>query len=164
MTQIVHVAIRLAAVLVLCAGAGCGVIAEAPRSGGAAAETEVVIETDAGEARFTVELARSAEEKRVGLMHRKSLPAEAGMLFDFGPEPRVASMWMRNTFIPLDMAFIDAAGVIVTIAEETTPLSLESISSGAPVVAVLEVNGGAFAARGVAVGDRVRHPWFAGAP
>jgi len=81
------------------------------------------------------------------------------MLFDFERDQPV-SMWMKNTLIPLDMAFIAKDGVIKRIAENTTPRSLESIPSGEPVVAVLEVNGGTFARLGVRSGDTVRHPMF----
>ena len=121
----------------------------------------VVIETDSGAHRFTVELADDPEERRVGLMHRTELAADAGMLFDFGDEPRPLSMWMKNTLIPLDMAFIDEQGVIRRIAANTVPRSLDSIPSGAAVIGVLEVNGGTFARLEIREGDRVRHPMFA---
>ena len=91
--------------------------------------------------------------------NRTELAENAGMLFDF-EETQPVSMWMKNTLIPLDIAFIDKDGVIRRIAAETTPRSLESISSGAPVIAVLEVNGGVFERLGVEEGDRVRHPMF----
>ena len=127
---------------------------------GAASENVVIIEAGGVEHRFTVELADEPEERRVGLMHRTELAADAGMLFDFGDEPQPLSMWMKNTLIPLDMAFIDEEGVIRRIAADTVPRSLESIPSGAPVIAVLEVNGGTYARLGVKEGDRVRHPMF----
>lgn len=119
----------------------------------------LVIVTGEGEHRFRVEFADDDEERRTGLMYRTEMPRDAGMLFDFG-EPQPVSMWMKNTLIPLDMAFIDADGVIRRIAPMTTPRSLESIRSGVPVVAVLEVNGGVFEALGVEAGDRVRHRMF----
>ncbi len=120
----------------------------------------LTIVTATGEHRFEVEIADDDEERRIGLMYRTSLPENAGMLFDFGPETAIRSMWMKNTLIPLDMAFIDQNGRIVRIAAETTPRSLASISSGAPVLAVLEVNGGRFEALGVKEGDLVRHRLF----
>lgn len=142
------------------ASLSAGACAQSDQSArGGARDDLVIIETDEGSLRFTVELADSDEERRVGLMFREQLAADAGMLFDFG-DPQPVSMWMKNTLIPLDMAFIDEDGVIRRIAAETTPRSLASISSGAPVVAVLEVNGGAFAALGVEEGDVVRHPMF----
>lgn len=119
----------------------------------------LVIVTDEGEHRFQVEFADDDDERRTGLMYRTEMARDAGMLFDFG-EPQPVSMWMKNTLIPLDMAFIDEDGVIRRIAPMTTPRSLESIRSGALVVAVLEVNGGVFEELGVEAGDRVRHPMF----
>jgi len=133
----------------------------APRAEGAAAKTEkLTISTDRGDAHFQVEVADSDEERRIGLMYRTSLPENGGMLFDFSDEDRVQSMWMKNTLIPLDMAFIAKDGRIVRIEAMTTPRSLASISSGAPVAAVLEVAGGRFEALGVKAGDIVHHPLF----
>lgn len=109
---------------------------------------------------FTVEVVRTDEERAQGLMFRTSLADNAGMLFDFGPEPRPVSMWMKNTLIPLDMAFIAEGGRIARIAAMTTPQSLTSIPSGEDVIAVLEVRGGRFAELGVKSGDVVRHPMF----
>lgn len=126
-------------------------------------ENVAVIVADSGKHRFNVEIADEAEEVSLGLMHRTELAENAGMLFYFKDfeEPQPISMWMKNTLIPLDMAFIDADGVIVRIAANTTPRSLEPIPSGEPVMAVLEVNGGTFARLGIERGDRVRHPVFA---
>jgi len=126
---------------------------------GAAANDIAVISSASGEHRFRVELADDNEERRVGLMYREELAAGTGMLFDFG-DPQPISMWMKNTLIPLDMAFIDEHGVILRIAANTTPRSLESIASGSPATAVLEVNGGAFERLGVKPGDKVKHPIF----
>ncbi len=126
---------------------------------GGAADDTVVISSATGEHQFQVELADDNEERRVGLMYRAELATGTGMLFDFG-DPQPISMWMKNTLIPLDMAFIDGKGVIRRIAANTTPRSLESIASGAHVTAVLEVNGGAFERLGVKAGDTVKHPIF----
>ena len=114
----------------------------------------LTIRTKSGERRFTVEIARSAAEQRQGLMYRRRLAADAGMLF-VHPVARDAEMWMRNTYIPLDMLFIAAGGRISRIVERTVPLSTETISSGGPVIAVLELNGGTVARLGISVGDRV---------
>ena len=84
-----------------------------------------------------------------------------GMLFDF-KAPRVIVMWMKDTLIPLDMLFIAADGTIVTIAENTRPLSLAAISSRVPVLGVLEVNAGTVRRLGLRAGDRVVHPIFGG--
>lgn len=98
--------------------------------------------------RFDVEVARTAEEQEKGLMFRTSLPANGGMLFPFA-KPRIASFWMRNTLIPLDMIFIRADGSIDRIAENTIPESLEPVASGGEVAAVLELAGGTAARLGL---------------
>ena len=123
---------------------------------------ELTIETaDGARHRFEVELALSREQQARGLMYRRSLAENAGMLFVYGKEWPV-SMWMKNTLIPLDMLFIRRDGRIVRIAERTVPRSLETISSGQLVAAVLEVNGGTAARLGIQLGDRVLHPAFDG--
>lgn len=108
---------------------------------------------------FDVEMAVTPDQRSKGLMFRKELPEGRGMLFDFAEET-VISMWMRNTYIPLDMIFIRADGRIARIAENTTPLSEAIISSGAPVKGVLEVIAGTAKKFGIAPGDRVAHPLF----
>lgn len=133
----------------------------APRNDASSANTEkLTIETTSGAVSFDVEIADTDEERRIGLMYRTDMAESAGMLFDFSHEDRAQSMWMKNTLIPLDMAFIAKDGRIVRIAAMTTPRSLASIGSGAPVAAVLEVNGGRFAALGVKEGDIVRYKLF----
>ena len=94
-----------------------------------------------------------------GLMYRRFMPPEHGMLFEFEHEGR-QSFWMRNTYIPLDMIFISKTGVVTNIVAKAEPLSERIIPSGPPCAAVLELNGGAAAAMGMQVGDRVRHPFF----
>jgi len=126
---------------------------------GAAEETTVEIATKSGVRVFAVELAVTDEERGKGLMYRKQLPDGRGMLFDFQREQPV-SMWMKNTFIPLDMIFIARDGRIVRIAENTEVQSERIISSGAPVIAVLEVIAGTARKYGIAPGDRVAHPIF----
>ena len=135
--------------------------ARAPDAEPAAEVTQLTITTSDGAAHvFEVELADDINEQRIGLMHRTSMPLNRGMLFDYRGNPRVVSMWMKNTYIPLDMAFIDSNGVIESVFEGATPHSLEPISSVGPVVAVLEVNGGVFQDLGVQRGDRVIHGMF----
>lgn len=109
---------------------------------------------------FVIELATSPAQWSQGLMYRKSMPADAGMLFLYERD-RSITMWMKNTFIPLDMLFIDRQGVIVDIAERTVPQSTAIISPDVPARAVLEVNGGTVARLGLGRGDRVIHPAFA---
>lgn len=108
---------------------------------------------------FTVEIADTPEAIRQGLMHRAELAPDAGMLFDFGMT-REASMWMKNTLIPLDMLFILENGEIVAIARKARPHSLRSISPGVPVRAVLEIPGGRAEELGIGPGDEVIHPLF----
>jgi uncharacterized membrane protein (UPF0127 family) len=108
---------------------------------------------------FAVELAVNDEQRARGLMYRRELPEGRGMLFDFMREQEI-SMWMQNTYIPLDMIFIRGDGRILRIAENTEPLSTRVISSGGPARAVLEVIGGTAKKLGIAPGDRVGHPIF----
>lgn len=118
----------------------------------------LTIRTAGGERhRFDVELAITPQERAQGLMFRETLAADAGMLFVYEAEQPV-TMWMKNTLLTLDMLFIDRDGTIVSIAARTTPGSLDIIPSGQPVKAVLELNGGASEALGLAPGDRVLHP------
>ena len=93
--------------------------------------------------------------------NRQSLDADAGMLFDFQTDQTV-DMWMKNTYIPLDMIFIRKDGRILRIAESTEPLSERLVPSGGPVLAVLEVIGGTAKKLGIAAGDRVSYPIFSG--
>jgi hypothetical protein len=120
----------------------------------------VVVETAQGRFTFSAEIADTPELRQRGLMFRHNVPEERAMLFDWG---RVApvSMWMRNTYVSLDMIFIAADGRVAKVAEATEPLSETTISSGEPVAAVLEVVAGTAERIGLKPGDRVRHPMFA---
>jgi uncharacterized membrane protein (UPF0127 family) len=106
---------------------------------------------------FHAEIADDPRERALGLMYRRDMPEDHGMLFDFQAEQPV-SFWMRNTYIPLDMLFIKADGTIDSIAERTTPLSDKSIPSRAPVRYVLEINGGLSDTLGIEPGDVVTGP------
>jgi uncharacterized protein len=117
------------------------------------------IVTKSGVQVFSVEMATTEEEKTQGLMYRKELPDGKGMLFDFSPEQQI-SMWMKNTYIPLDMIFIRADGRILRIAENTEPMSTKIISSGGLARGVLEVIAGTAQKYGIQPGDRVAHPLF----
>ena len=108
---------------------------------------------------FAVEIAVTNEERAKGLMYRKELPEGRGMLFDFTPDQEV-SMWMQNTYVSLDMIFIQGDGRILRIAENTKPLSEAIISSNGRVRGVLEVVAGTAKKFGIAPGDRVAHPLF----
>lgn len=109
---------------------------------------------------FTVEVARTADQRSIGLMYRERLGWDRGMLFDYG-SPRRVSMWMKNTLIPLDMLFIKRDGTIANIRKRTVPHSLEPIRSKGRVLAVLELAGGAADRMGLAPGDRIEHAIFA---
>lgn len=144
------------------AATGCATLGKAA----AAAEeqafptTPLTLETARGRFGFMVELAETPSTWRQGLQRRRHLASDAGMLFNFR-QPRLISMWMKDTLIPLDMIFIDERGAVLNLAENTVPLSLVTISSNGPALAVLEVNAGTVAKLGVRPGDRVLHPLFA---
>jgi hypothetical protein len=117
------------------------------------------IVTAAGTHDFQVEIARDDASRASGLMDRRFMPADHGMLFEFDREtPEV--FWMKDTYIPLDMIFISRAGVVTNIVANAEPLSERAIPSGPPCMAVLELNGGAAARVGLKAGDKVRHPFF----
>ncbi len=130
-----------------------------PQVAQAASVQPLEIATKSGVQVFSVEMATTEEEKTTGLMYRKELPDGKGMLFDFSPEQQI-SMWMKNTYIPLDMIFIRADGRILRIAENTEPLSTKIISSGGLAKGVLEVIAGTAQKYGIQPGDRVAHPLF----
>ncbi len=109
-----------------------------------------------------IEVAEDAPEKALGLMFRTELADNKGMLFPYS-EARELSMWMRNTYIPLDMLFIRPDGVIHRIEMRAEPMSERVITSGGPVSAVLELAGGATERLGIKAGDRVRYPLFSSA-
>jgi uncharacterized protein len=108
---------------------------------------------------FNVEVAATPVQQETGLMFRKSVPPDGGMLFDWGA-PRQSEMWMKNTLVPLDMVFIDADGTIDSIAENTVPRSLRVIASHGPVLATVELAGGTTTRLGITVGDKVLAPMF----
>ena len=145
----------------ICSKIACIVLAlflqAAPASAQKLERVEIVTRT--GVHVFDVEMAVTPEDRSKGLMFRKELPVGQGMLFDFEGEGPIA-MWMKNTFISLDMIFIRADGRIARIAENTTPHSETTIPSGAPVKAVLEVVAGTAKRLGIATGDRVAHRIF----
>lgn len=117
-------------------------------------QTRLTIETAQGrEIALTVELAVDDMQRMRGLMYRKSMPADHGMLFDFG-ESRLVTMWMKNTVLPLDMLFIDKDGWVRHLREHAVPFSEEIISSGGEVQYVLELNAGSVKRLGIGVGSR----------
>lgn len=115
---------------------------------------------DGTEHKFIVELAITPKEQEIGLMNRKKLKKNAGMLFWFGGEEAERSFWMKNTLIPLDLLFIKADGTIYDIHENSIPNDLTSMKSYGDVAAVLEVNAGLTAKLGIWPDDKVVHPFF----
>ena len=122
-----------------------------------------MFKTETGEHSFDVEVMTTDGERAKGLMFRRSLPEKSGMLFLFG-RPQGATMWMKNTLIPLDMVFIAEGGTVHRIEENTEPFSKALISSEGDIVAVLELNGGAAARIGLKPGDRVIYPGLGTSP
>ena len=118
-----------------------------------------IITSNGSKHNFLVEVARTEEEKKIGLMFRKTLAKNAGMLFLYKREA-LRLMWMKNTFIPLDILFIDKKGVIKRVVKRTIPHSLATISSRQSVLAVLELRGGITSSLEIKKGDRIEHPAF----
>ncbi|MFN4143672.1 DUF192 domain-containing protein [Aestuariivirga sp.] len=119
----------------------------------------LTIATEGDAVMFTVEIADTEELRSRGLMFRQRLPEERGMLFDFG-DPRPVAMWMKNTYISLDMLFIREDGTIAYIAENTVPKSLDTVGISEPVLAVLELAAGVSRKHGIRAGDTVYHRLF----
>ena len=143
------------AAAMLTAGAALAQDAE-PTAAQAALPTQTLtIQRPGGPAhKFTVEMATTPREQQVGEMFRTNIPADHGMFFDWG-FPREMPMWMKNCPVPEDMVFIGADGAITHIAENTVPYSLANISSGGPVRATLELQGGITEKLDIRVGDKV---------
>lgn len=148
----------LLAALLLCTACAQKPPADNAATGASEARTipllPLIIRTAKGDHRFNVEVALSEKEQEQGLMFRKSLDADSGMLFPMEP-PRTASFWMKNTLIPLDMLFIHTDGSIAFLKANAQPYSREPVSAGIPVAAVLELRGGRAAELNIKEGDRV---------
>lgn len=129
----------------------------APSSACPLDEAHVAVATAGDGHCFTVEIADSDEERRRGLMFVRNMDDDRGMLFLFD-RAAIQSFWMKNTYISLDIIFIRPDGRIANIAARTEPLSERSVYSSAPVLAVLEINGGLSEKLGIRPGDQVRHP------
>ena len=153
----------LAAVVVLALSAVLSPAAHALENLDAFPRSALNIRTRQGPEWFSVWIADTPARSQQGLMFLKWLPADQGMLFP-QDAPRVMSMWMKNTLIPLDMLFIDGQGRVVYIRERATPQSEAIITTPLPVKAVLELSGGQCARLGIRVGDKVRHALFGSAP
>ncbi|HEV2300451.1 MAG TPA: DUF192 domain-containing protein [Stellaceae bacterium] len=125
-------------------------------------KSSLVIRTAQGPRHFDIEVAETEAQMEQGLMYRRRLAPDAGMLFDY-QKPSMAMMWMKNTLIPLDMLFVGEEGRIVNIHTNAVPESLDIIRAHAPVRAVIELNGGAAALFGIKPGDEVVYPIFGNA-
>ncbi len=121
--------------------------------------TRGTLVTGKGRFRLFLEFAATPAQRAHGLMFRRSLPENFGMLFDFGGTGEVA-MWMKNTFIPLDMLFFDERGRVVGLIADAEPLSERVLSPGVPARAVLELPAGSIARYGVRLGDVLEHRMF----
>jgi uncharacterized membrane protein (UPF0127 family) len=118
----------------------------------------LIVQTAAGNRiTFTVEIADTNEQRQRGLMYRKEMAADAGMIFDFGASKRV-QMWMENTVLPLDMLFVDRAGTVRGIKQNAVPFSQDIIDSVGEVKYVVELNAGVTAKLGIKAGDLVLSP------
>jgi uncharacterized membrane protein (UPF0127 family) len=120
----------------------------------------LVLKTVTGDHNFNIEVATTKEEQALGLMFRRSLPDNAGMLFIYQP-PQPAVMWMKNTLIPLDMVFIAPDATVLRIETHAEPFSTKVIPSGGEISAVLELNAGQADKIGLKRGDKVVYPGLA---
>lgn len=139
--------------------AGAAILACAAATAGEGQFEPLSIITATGTHPFSVEVMRTPRELEKGLMFRTSMPEDHGMLFDFQTEQSVM-MWMKNTYIPLDMIFMGKTGKVVGIVANAKPMSDQILGVVAPTYAVLELNGGEAAKIGLKVGDKVDHPIF----
>ncbi|SEQ57615.1 hypothetical protein SAMN05428969_3564 [Devosia sp. YR412] len=119
-------------------------------------ESKLTLHTDTGDYAFNVSVVDTPESRAKGLMYVTELADDAGMLFDF-KEQRPVSFWMRNTFIPLDMIFVDAAGVVKNVHVNAIPHDPTGIPSDGPVQYVLEIPGGRSVEIGLKAGDKMDH-------
>lgn len=126
-------------------------------------EDAVILRGDWGQARFSVEIADTAEERARGLMFRENLPQSSGMLFVY-ENPQPLSFWMKNTLIELDMIFLDSSGTVQTIHHRAQPGDLRPKAGSGDLIAVLEINGGLAEALGISNGSQMRHPAFQDGP
>ncbi len=115
---------------------------------------ELTIASSNGEHKFRIELALDRQQQEQGLMFRRTMDPDAGMLFVYD-HPQEITMWMKNTILPLDMIFIKADNPVLRVAERAVPQSLAVIPSGGPAQSILEVNAGTASRLGIKPGDKV---------
>lgn len=161
-TRLGRAALRAALFYVLSAAAlvlPTGLDAPAVAGSAIGATERLTVITAGGRKSFEIEVADEPSEQAMGLMYRTSLAPGHGMLFVHEP-PREVQMWMRNTYIPLDMLFIRSDGTVHRIAAMTEPMSDRRIPSRGEVAGVLEIGGGEAARLGIKPGDKVLHRHF----
>ena len=123
----------------------------------------VTLQTASGPHRFNVEVMTTDAERARGLMYRRTLASDAGMLFVY-ERPLPLFMWMKNTILSLDMVFFTTDGTVHHIERDAEPFSQMPISSEGEVLGVLELNAGTAAEIGLRVGDRLDYPGLSGGP
>lgn len=122
-----------------------------------------ILHADGSKAAFKVEIATTPQQQELGLMYRKHLDANRGMIFVW-PDEQIINMWMKNTEIPLDMLFVTRDGKISKIIANAVPYDLTTLSSDAPVKAVIEIGGGEAEHQHIKTGDRIVYPGFPPVP
>ena len=151
--QLVAAAVILAALtFVARAAEDCRPAPERPRE-------NLQIVTASGAHPIKVEVARTPDQRAKGLMCRRTMARDQGMLFTFDGETPIY-MWMKNTYLPLDMIFVSRTGVVTAITEHTKPFSRDLISSGGPAYAVIELNAGVAGELGIVEGSKIEYPAF----
>ena len=121
----------------------------------------VELRGDWGQAAFSVEIADDSGERAKGLMFRESMPASAGMLFVYARPQATIAFWMKNTHIPLDIIYLDSAGVVQQIAHDAIPFDTTPLPGGTGIQYVLEINAGLADTIGISAGTQLRHPVIA---
>ena len=145
-----RLALTFIALLPIACGGGCR------NSSSTTASSLPTVSMKLGTKTFTLEIANDSAEREKGLMRRDSIPEDHGMIFVFGDEQKLG-FYMRNTRIPLDIVYVNAAGVIVSI-KQMRPYDTTTVSSDAPAKWAIELNQGQAAAAGLKVGDQVAIP------
>jgi uncharacterized membrane protein (UPF0127 family) len=123
------------------------------------APVPLIIQSESGTHEFQVEEAKTLEQQARGMMFREEMGEDTGMIFEFA-EPKLATIWMKNTAIPLDILFVRSNGEILKIEHMAQPYKLRSASSEAVVAAVVELKGGRSNELGIRPGDTVQHAFF----
>ena len=119
----------------------------------------LIILSENGEHQFNVEEAKTLDQQARGMMFRETMADDSGMIFEF-EEPKVATIWMKNTALPLDILFVRSNGKILKIEHMAQPYKLRSASSEAVVAAVVELKGGTSKDLGIQPGDTIKHTFF----